>query len=45
MYIYLYIYMHVTLEAYGHLDASCCVIHIAVLSNKLGTARIHYVSL
>lgn len=37
--------MYVMLEAYGHLDASCCEIYIAVLSNKLGTARIQYVSL
>lgn len=33
------------LEAYGHLDASCCVIYIAVLSKQLGTARIQSVSL
>lgn len=32
--------MYVMLEAYGHLDASCCVIYIAVLSEQLGTARI-----
>lgn len=31
--------MYVVLEAYGHLDAGCCVIYIAVLSNKLGTVE------
>lgn len=46
IYIYfIFSYMYVMLEAYGHLDAGCCVIYIAALSKQLGTARIQSVSL
>lgn len=45
-YIYfIFSYMYVIFEAYGHLDASCCVMYIAALSKQLGTARTQSVSL